>query len=662
MQTKLALYTPLIALAATACGDDDFSGNGNGNGTSRFTLTLENVSGRTALPGPISPGVWAVHDDSGRLFELGVPDAGLGLEAIAEDGMPGVLAGSIDGLDGILASAAFTTPDTADSAGPAFPGDTYTLEFEASDPGALLSVATMLVQTNDVFLAPDPAGIELFDSSGEPVEGDVTSAFEAWDAGTEANEAPGIGPNQAPRQSGPDVGRAEGVVGRFESSTRSLPIAPAIAEITVEESGGTYTITLRNVGAESGAFVTPIAPIFHVTHDDTFRLFREGMPNERPGLEMLAEDGGPMDLVTSVRGADGVGSAGAQGVTLERPDAEPGPAMPGESFRIEVTPTTEHPYASIAAMVVASNDVFLAFPPAGLALLDESGEPRPAAEVQADARRTLANWDAGTEANEVPGAGRYQPANQPGPDMGPVDPDANVRRYADSTNDLDDAGALFDVIVEPSGDGLDFSVRIENASGDTPFPAILTPTVWAVHDDSASFFTPGEPASMGIERLAEDGTPDALATVMGGVGGVLDSGIEAIPENGTAMGPIPPGDAYAFLVTPDANHPYLSIATMVVPSNDTFLAFGPEGIALLDENGDRRSAEAIASDISASLAAWDAGTEAHQAGAAGPDQAPRQPEPDTGAAEGDGTVRPFTDPVWTVPDVSDVIRATLSVR
>jgi hypothetical protein len=30
-----------------------------------------------------------------------------------------------------------------------------------------------------------------------------------WDAGTEVNEEPGAGPNQAPRQSGPDTGDEE---------------------------------------------------------------------------------------------------------------------------------------------------------------------------------------------------------------------------------------------------------------------------------------------------------------------------------------------------------------------------------------------------------------------------------------------------------------------
>ena len=64
------------------------------------------------------------------------------------------------------------------------------------------------------------------------------------------------------------------------------------------------------------------------------------------------------------------------------------------------------------------------------------------------------------------------------------------------------------------------------------------------------------------------------------------------------------------------------------------MAFGPGGIELLTEAGERRSNEDIAADIEASLLAWDAGTERNQAGAAGPDQAPHQAGPNTGADEG----------------------------
>ena len=49
-------------------------------------------------------------------------------------------------------------------------------------------------------------GLALYDMS-HPLDGDVTGRVMLYDAGTEVNEAPGRGPNQAPRQGGPDTGR-----------------------------------------------------------------------------------------------------------------------------------------------------------------------------------------------------------------------------------------------------------------------------------------------------------------------------------------------------------------------------------------------------------------------------------------------------------------------
>ena len=99
---------------------------------------------------------------------------------------------------------------------------------------------------------------------------------------------------------------------------------------------------------------------------------------------------------------------------------------------------------------------------------------------------------------------------------------------------------------------------------------------------------------------------------------------------------------------------------MIVPSNDTFFAFEPMGLRVMNADGTPRSDEEIAADIAAMRLAWDAGTERNQAGAAGPDQAPRQAGPNTGADEGAGTVSLASgDSVWTYPSSSDVVRVTI---
>ena len=99
---------------------------------------------------------------------------------------------------------AFAVPVGATDPAPAFPGEAYTATFSAV-PGERLSFATMLVQSNDRFFAFDPEGLALFDESGAPVTGDVTDAVATRDAGTEVDQEPGIGPDQAPRQAGPNT-------------------------------------------------------------------------------------------------------------------------------------------------------------------------------------------------------------------------------------------------------------------------------------------------------------------------------------------------------------------------------------------------------------------------------------------------------------------------
>ena len=99
---------------------------------------------------------------------------------------------------------------------------------------------------------------------------------------------------------------------------------------------------------------------------------------------------------------------------------------------------------------------------------------------------------------------------------------------------------------------------------------------------------------------------------------------------------------------------------MLAPSNDTFMALDPGGVALLDASGNVRSNSDIAADIAAHLFAWDAGTEENQSGAAGPDQAGHQSAPNTGASEGNGTVRMENDPVWPFPVPDSLVKVTIT--
>lgn len=230
--------------------------------TTVFHVRVENISGKSDLPGPFSPGVYAVHEDGVHpLFDVNTPDRGEGLAAIAEDGNAGPLAANLAGKAGLRSSGFFNTPVGAAAPAPIFPGGAYEF-FINGDPGDRFSLASMVVQSNDVFVGPGPNGIALFDGSGNPIHGDVTGDMPFWDVGAELNEAPGTGPNQAPRQLAANSGPGEGGVSAFSNATRSLPLAGAMAEAEVSESNGAFTFTFKNVSAGKGAIITPFSPSF----------------------------------------------------------------------------------------------------------------------------------------------------------------------------------------------------------------------------------------------------------------------------------------------------------------------------------------------------------------------------------------------------------------
>lgn len=185
----------------------------------KFTVRIENISsadGQTASNGTkwpfaLSPGLYVLHDREVRLFREGLPAVN-GLEQQAEDGNPGDLVKMLNdrghnGAEGMMLHGVFNTPVGAAGPGPIGPGGAYEFSFSAK-PGTRLSVVTMFGQSNDWFYAPQRQGIDLF-KNGKAISGDITAEFMLFDAGTEVNEEPGIGPNQAPRQSAPNKGMAE---------------------------------------------------------------------------------------------------------------------------------------------------------------------------------------------------------------------------------------------------------------------------------------------------------------------------------------------------------------------------------------------------------------------------------------------------------------------
>jgi hypothetical protein len=162
---------------------------------------LDELTGTTV---PLSPGAYAVHSRQATFYETGAA-ASSGIERIAEDGMPMDMVSMLTGTSGIKSVGVFNTPEGAGSPGPLTPGNSYAFSVEAV-PGDRLSLATMYIQSNDLFYAFEPSGLALFGENGQPVSGDVTDRVMLYDAGTEGDQEPGVGLDQAPRQMDTDTG------------------------------------------------------------------------------------------------------------------------------------------------------------------------------------------------------------------------------------------------------------------------------------------------------------------------------------------------------------------------------------------------------------------------------------------------------------------------
>ena len=208
----LAAMIAIVALSITAFGQT----NSMRKGATKFKVRIENISsadGFTASNGikwpfAISPGAYSIHRGSGNpLFKLGTYAGRTGLEALAEDGNPEMLVTVASNHAGVVTNGTFSTPAGASMPGPVTPGAAFEFEVTAT-PGAHLFITFMFGQSNDLFFGNEN-GLELFDKTGKPLDGDVTSQFGLWDAGTEVNEEPGIGPNQAPRQKSANTGMSE---------------------------------------------------------------------------------------------------------------------------------------------------------------------------------------------------------------------------------------------------------------------------------------------------------------------------------------------------------------------------------------------------------------------------------------------------------------------
>lgn len=368
-----------------------------------------------------------------------------------------------DDTDPMLTSAEFTVTIEnvisgkdyfdAGSTGFLMPGESAEYTFDAGI-GHRLSFATMYVQSNDLFFAPEEEGLPLYDASGNPTVGDITSFVHLWDAGTEVNEEPGVGPNQAPRQAGPNTGTDEnGTVALIEDVMDGFTY-PDVADLitfSLAHDGGTrFTLTIDNTSAGS-AIPSPVAPgAWVVNSAGQTPLFTAGSAASM-GLEGIAEDGNNEMTVSSLEDNSGyvsplapgafsigentiftTGTSPSAAIEALAEDGDPsgytnvfntpvgssdaGPIFPGDAYEFTFT-ATQGDQLSFASMLVQSNDWFV-----GADAIDLFNGTT---ALSGDITGMVNLYDAGSETDEFAGAGNNQPVRQSGGNIG-TDENGNV--------------------------------------------------------------------------------------------------------------------------------------------------------------------------------------------------------------------------------------------
>jgi hypothetical protein len=207
-----------------------------------FTIRVDNITKGETLklstggkaPFVLAPVLWVIHTgNTNPLFAGGQPDMTKGLEQLAEEGNTEPLAKALNGGAGVVAAGAHARPEGDLTGGPLTPGKSYEFTVKAA-PGQFLSLAAMFGQSNDWFYSNDRP-IALF-NGGKPVSGDITPQLSLWDAGTEVDEEPGLGPNQAPRQKSANSGTPEKQSVAHVAGKWAPPAVGSLIRITITPS------------------------------------------------------------------------------------------------------------------------------------------------------------------------------------------------------------------------------------------------------------------------------------------------------------------------------------------------------------------------------------------------------------------------------------------
>jgi hypothetical protein len=336
MKRKITMLLAM-GLLATFVSAAPAVATGSHNPDYTYEVTVTNLSENQTL----TPVVAATHTNDFKLFKRG-KQASNGIQQLAENGGVPVLVDELNGYSKVENVSVIGSTPLA-------PGDSASTLLSTDRQHRRLSVAAMLICTNDGFTGR--SSVRLPGGIGN----ERTFYARAFDAGTEINTqaysdlvppCDGLGETGA---SNPDLAE-NGVIRNHRG------IIDGIGDLTVADHGWdepvlmitvervrTYRVTVTNL--TDGQPLTP--PVF-ATHARFVDAFDEGAPASN-GIQQLAENGGVSVLVEELSARAGFGTVGVVGN---------GPIGPGGSVTVDLAVDDRFRRATLASMLVCTNDGF----------------------------------------------------------------------------------------------------------------------------------------------------------------------------------------------------------------------------------------------------------------------------------------------------------------
>ncbi|UEG54873.1 spondin domain-containing protein [Mucilaginibacter daejeonensis] len=187
------------------------------------------------------------------------------------------------------------------------PGQATSIQFSAAK-GEAISFATMYGWSNDLFFAPASPGIQVYDNSGNPIEGDVSAQIKLWDNGTRINQKPSANVSHPGTA---DVKNITEVNGTDAQGNSYLPASKLVKATLKYKGNSVFTLTLENTSGGT-ANETPLSPgvwsvsyIVGGTLQSPNPLYTAGQPTAN-GLTNIAEAGDNTPLAAYIESITGI--------------------------------------------------------------------------------------------------------------------------------------------------------------------------------------------------------------------------------------------------------------------------------------------------------------------------------------------------------------------